>query len=281
MAGFSYLESLSQATESILCPPFEWCRVEGGIVPLENATPDGGTKGGIYQVIDFAIAKYPFTNAQYERFLENPNGFSNSQWWEFSSEAMQWRRDHQNPKPTAFNGPDLPRTRTSWFDSMACCHWLSAELESRRSILHDKSLNTHSPSAWSIRLPTEQEWQRAALDDTGWCYPWGDKLDETRGNYAGNVGQPTSVNQYPKGKSVYGVMDMTGNIWEWCLTGWNEEDVDSSGYTYRIIRGGAWNINNPDHLRANGRGCHPPRGRLNDCGFRVLLCLDILFTRIG
>jgi formylglycine-generating enzyme required for sulfatase activity len=133
---------------------------------------------------------------------------------------------------------------------------------------HKQYPNRDNPAEWRIRLPTEQEWQRAALSDTGWCYPWGDKLDETRGNYAEHIGQPTSVEKYPDGKSLYGVLDMIGDVWEWSLTGWGQETIDVSGYTYRIIKGGAWNISNPDYLRANDRGCHPPRGRLNDCGFR-------------
>jgi formylglycine-generating enzyme required for sulfatase activity len=268
MSNYSHLEPLSKATESTLHVPFEWCHVEGGNVILENATQDGGTKGGTFHVSEFAIAKYPITNAQYERFLKNSNGFSNPQWWEYSSEAIQWRKDHKNPKPTAFNGADLPRTRASWFDSMAFCNWLSAELKSNLQLA-----NSQDTYDISIRLPTEQEWQRAALGDTGWCYPWGDILDETRGNYGGNVGQPSDVKKYSEGTSFYGVMDMTGNVWEWCLTGWNQENIDVSGYTYRIIKGGAWNINNPGYLRANDRGCHPPRGSLNDCGFRVTLGL--------
>jgi formylglycine-generating enzyme required for sulfatase activity len=150
---------------------------------------------------------------------------------------------------------------------MAFCYWLSAELNNN---LHHENLP--QPSDISIRLPTEQEWQRAALGDTTWCYPWGNTLDETRGNYGNHIGQTTSVEKYPNGKSIYGVMDMTGNVWEWCLTGWNQESIDINEYTYRIIRGGAWNISNAEHLCSNDRGCHPPRGRLNDCGFRVLLC---------
>lgn len=271
MPKFPYLEYLSKATESILHSPFEWCYVEGGNVILENATQDGGTKGGTYQVSDFAIAKYPITNTQYERFLSHSNGFSNTLWWNYSSEATQWRKDHKKPKPNTFNGSDLPRTRASWFDSMAFCLWLSAELKSHTQ--REEPLTTHPMPAYNIRLPKEQEWQRAALGDTGWCYPWGDKLDETRGNYGNNIGQPSNVEKYPEGISIFGVMNMVGNVWEWCLTGWNQEMNDVSGYTYRVIKGGAWNINNPDYLRANDRGCHPPRGTLNDCGFRVLLSL--------
>ena len=263
---------LSKDTESILHPPFEWCYVNGGNVILEDATQDGGTKGGTFEIKDFAIAKYPITNTQYERFLQHTNGFANTQWWEYSPEATQWRKDHKNPKSTAFRGDDLPRTRISWFDSMAFCLWLSAELKSR--VQSDKPLNVRDVSTWIIRLPTEQEWQRAALGDSAWCYPWGNILDETRGNYSKNIGQPSNVDRYPAGKSMYGVMDMTGNVWERCLTGWNQEIIDISGYTYRVFKGGAWNVSNPDYLRSNDHGCHPPRGQLNDCGFRVLLSLS-------
>jgi len=273
MPNLSHLETLSKSTEEILHPPFEWCFVESGNVILENAIQDGGTKGGTYQVSEFAIAKYPITNAQYEKFLTNSNGFSNSQWWEYSSEAMQWRKDHKNPKPTAFNGYDLPRTRASWFDCMAFSLWLSVELKC--NLQFEYSLNIHDLSTWIIRLPTEQEWQRAALGDTGWYYPWGDNLDEIYGNYGNKIGQPSAIENYPEGKSIFGVMNMIGNVWEWCLTGWNQEHIDVNGYTHRVFKGGAWNVSNPDYLRANDRGSHPPRGQLNDCGFRVVLCLDL------
>jgi hypothetical protein len=165
MSNSYFLEPLSRTIESLLHSPFEWCHVDGGKVVLQDATHDGGTKGGKNQVGNFAIAKFPITNTQYEKFLRHSNGFSNTQWWEFSPEATQWRKDHKKPKPTAFNGPDLPRTRVSWFDSMAFCGWLSAEL---MNTLHDdKSPDTHDVFTWIIRLPTEQEWQRAAIGDTG------------------------------------------------------------------------------------------------------------------
>ena len=137
MSNSSYLESLSEITESIIQSPFEWCHVPGGIVVLEGATQAGGTKGGTFQVNDFAISKYPITNTQYESFLKHSNGFSNTQWWEYSRKATQWRLDHKKPKPTAFNSPDLPRTRVSWFDSMALCFWLSTEL--RRTLQPTKA----------------------------------------------------------------------------------------------------------------------------------------------
>ena len=51
---------------------------------------------------------------------------------------------------------------------------------------------------------------------------------------------------------------MVGNVWEWCLTAWGLEDVDLSGYTYRIIRGGAWNVSHPEYLRPDDRVGNSP-----------------------
>ena len=248
------LESLSKKTATFLGEPFEWCFVKGGLVNLINASDYGGTWGGTYQVGDFAIAKYLITNVQYKTFIDHPNGFKNPQWWDYSSQAAQCRKDHSQPKPTAFAGTDLPRTRVSWFDSMAFCNWLSDEM------------------AVEIRLPTEQEWQRAAIGDTGWRYPWGNEIDETRGNFANRVGKVSVGGSFPNGRSPFGVMDMIGNLWEWTLTTWGTDSTDLNGYIYRVIRGSAWNVSNPEHLRAIDRGGgHSPRGRLNDCGFRIVL----------
>lgn len=249
------LERLSKQSEAFPGTPFEWCFIKGGDVKLLDASDYGGDTGGTYQVVDFALAKYFITNSQYQIFLKHPNGFCNAEWWTYSSEGMLWRRDHRNPKPTAFAGRDLPCTRASWFDSVAFCNWLAGELNE------------------TIRLPTETEWQRAAIGDTGWSYPWGNELDDTRANYANHVGKTSSVGSYPAGQSPFGVMDLIGNLWEWNLTIWGTgNSTDMNGYVHRNYRGGAWNVSNPEYLRAIDRGVgHSPRGRLNDAGFRCAL----------
>lgn len=245
---------LSRETESILGAPFEWCHIPAGAVTLLDASDYGGTAGGVYQVDDFAIGKYLVTNNQYQSFVKHPNGFCNPAWWAYSSQATQWRQDHPHPKPTAFAGANLPCTRVSWFDSIAFCNWLSAELKS------------------TIRLPTEQEWQRAAVGDTDWHYPWGNELDETHANYGKRLGQVSVVGSFPSGQSPFGVLDMVGNLWEWCLTVWGTDNTDLNGYVYRTFRGGAWNVSNRNYLQSIDRGeGHSPRGQLNDCGFRILL----------
>jgi len=252
------LSVLSKRTEWILAAPFEWCHIPGGAVTLIDASDYGGTPGGSYHVADFAIAKYLITNSHYQNFLDHSNGFSNIEWWDYSPEAILWRRDHRKPKPTAFAGMNLPRTRISWFDGVAFCNWLSSELGELR-----------------VRLPTEQEWQRAAIGDSGWSYPWGNEIDGSRANFANNIGKVSPVGSFPAGQSPFDVMDMVGNLWEWNLTKWGTNDTTLDGYAYRNYRGGAWNVSNPEYLRATDRGVgHSPRGQLNDAGLRIVLQLS-------
>ena len=244
----------------------------GGSVQIEDASKwemiHKGTVGGMYHVESFAMAKYPVTNAQYQRFIDAANGQSNERWWTYSAEAIQWRKDRPKPKPTAFGGADVSRTRVSWFDSMAFCAWLSCELDSQTEREMGRKFDMQDVDTWCVRLPTEQEWQRAAVGDTGWPYPWGNELHETYANYGNHVERPTKAGSYPSGQSPYGVMDMVGNLWEWCRSRWGQESEDVHGYIYRVVKGGAWNMSNPEYLRAIDRTGFGPRGLLNDCGLR-------------
>ena len=268
MFASANIEAISHVTAAIIGSPFAWCCVPGGSVFLKDAAnyeTNPGSKGGSYQVESFAIAKYPITNAQYQHFIDAANGQSNPHWWSYSAEASQWWQDRPKPKPTAFTGANVSRTRVSWFDMMAFCAWLSSELANQ---LRTSPINIDDVETWCVRLPTEQEWQRAAVGDTGWAYPWGNELDKNRANYGNVNGRPLDVGSFPQGQGPYGVMDMVGNLWELCRTAWGQDDDDVTGYAYRAARGGAWNVANPDYLQAIDRTGLAPRGRLNDAGFR-------------
>ena len=263
------MNAYSEQTEKLFVQPFQWCYVTGGTVVLTDASDRDGTYGGTFTVPDFAISKYLITNAQFEQFVGHPNGYVNPNWWAFSEQAMQWRHVRKHAQETAFRGATLPRTRVSWFESMAFCAWLSQ--------LFDQAgrFSVEAVDTWRIRLPSELEWQRAALSDTSGPYPWGQApIDETRATCANWAQSPTSVDDHPAGASPYGVLDMSGNLNEWCITKWGIDGDDVTGYNYRNVRGGAWNIEASNvFMQAHDRYGHPPRGRLNDFGFRIVLHL--------
>jgi formylglycine-generating enzyme required for sulfatase activity len=64
------------------------------------------------------------------------------------------------------------------------------------------------------------------------------------------MGHPTGLGNYPDGQSPYGAMDMLGNVRQWCLMPWGLGGTDVSASSYRLLKGVAWNVSNPDHLRA-------------------------------
>ena len=91
------------------------------------------------------------------------------------------------------------------------------------------------------RLPTETEWVAAARGPEKNVWPWGNRFVEDYANLLGNIDGfdgPAPVASFPPGSSVYGAMDMIGNVWEWVsdsLPFTNESSSQS-----HILKGGGW-----------------------------------------
>jgi len=209
----------------------------------------------------FWMAKYPVTNAQYQCFIDD-GGYDEDRWW----------RDLERPEPAQPRWPqgNRPRTDVDWYEAVAFTRWLNARLA-----LPDGS----------IRLPTELEWEKAARGETGLAYPWGEdyrsgfaNVDETYGEKKGPwyLEQTTAVGLYPHGRSPYGVQDMAGTVWEWCLNRYDNLDAtapDTSGAS-RALRGGSF-ISSPDDARTGVRNGDPPENRIDGTGFRLLSSVPI------
>jgi formylglycine-generating enzyme required for sulfatase activity len=192
----------------------------------------------------FYIGKYEVTNAEYKECVDarrcNP-----------PSQISSSTRDSYYGNPEYDNYPVI---YVSWDDVQAYCDWKD------------------------VRLPTEAEWEKAARGTDGREYPWGNETpDETKLNYADNVGDTTEVGSYPDGASPYGVMDMAGNVWEW-VADWYDADYyreppernpqgPDSG-EYRVLRGGSWRYGRSS-VRCAYRNRYNPDYRNLSIGFRV------------
>jgi formylglycine-generating enzyme required for sulfatase activity len=261
---------------TVLPQPFAWCEVPDGYVMLTDASQWGGTKGGKYRVEAFAISKYPITNAQFELFVRAPDGYRDPQWWNFSKYASGWRQQNTQVSRTRLVGPELPRTEISWYEAVAFCRWLGARVKLEPypfpsgDAVMDSALLRRAGAKVVITLPSEQQWQRAAQGDERRAYPWGDLFDAARCNTAeSGIGQLSAVMTYPGGASPYGVMDLAGNVWEWCLTEWGSERPNPASNKLRVVRGGSFFVDSGS-ARADARSGSAPDNGLFNRGFRIV-----------
>jgi formylglycine-generating enzyme required for sulfatase activity len=204
----------------------------------------------------FLLSRYEVTFEEYDRFVYATGKRPPSD----SGFGAGMTEDHKKR---------LPVITVSWEDAQAYARWLS------------------EATGKSFRLPTEAEWEYAARGGlVGKQFPWGDEAPSPkRANYAeSGLGAATTVGRYPA--NGYGLYDMAGNVWEYCLDEWKPysdgpqenpvaggmlpaEDAFRTVTTRRVIRGGSWG-GAPVNLRAAYRDSHPPAGAGPHVGFRCV-----------
>ncbi|GEM_PF-1169354 len=201
----------------------------------------------------FQISRYPITNDQYARFVTETR----------HAPPEHWRGS--TPPPELRNHPVV---FVSWYDACTYCQWRS-QAEGR-----------------TFRLPTEAEWEKAAIGNQGTLFPWGDELHVTRhNNYGAGVGTTSSVGIFAASISPYGCCDMAGNVYEWTSSLWGtdawhptfrypyqpdeREEISAPATVYRVLRGGAYYLN---HIftSCTYRDRDLPTNRGRSLGFRVV-----------
>ncbi|MBZ0284802.1 MAG: SUMF1/EgtB/PvdO family nonheme iron enzyme [Anaerolineae bacterium] len=243
--GSTRRSKLPKATKTSDALPIEWCAIPKGKVKvgsLEITSEDSKMpKGGDFNVPAFAISKFPVTVAQFAEFLTDENGYTNPAWWEVPEDAIKWQKKHQKLMNSIDTDDNLPQTGITWDEAVAYCYWLGQKLDTE------------------IALPTEQQWQRAAQGDDDRAYAWGKIFEKNRCNF--NSRSTTPVDQFPYGASPYGVMDMCGNVEEWCDTSWSN---------YKAIRGGSWMDRRESAVSIKHRNWRSPDNPSPAVGFRVI-----------
>jgi hypothetical protein len=124
-------------------------------------------------------------------------------------------------------------------------------------------------------LPTEAQWEYACRAGTTTAYEFGDAFDAARANVSGGAGKTVPVRQFPP--SRWGLYQMHGNVWEWCLdigrpyTGDGVTDPEGGqGGSGRAVRGGSWH-DGAGLARCAFRDVTPRDIRNDIIGFRFVL----------
>lgn len=242
------------------------------------------------------IARYPITVVQYRVFVNSRGYDQRAMWtpdgwawrtgeWDRTvneSELIEWlkrRPPELRQCPLLWDEQrhylNRPVIGVSWFEAVAFCNWLDTQLRTGVATPDDCVI----PGGYVLRLPTEEEWEKAARSAGDCRYPWGNEAwDEDRGNIGeSRIGHPTPVGMYPRGATPLGLHDLSGNVWEWTLSLYEPYPPppaggrsNQPGDQARVVRGGSW-VTNYKYAYAMSRLQSIPGGLDNDVGFRPVL----------
>jgi formylglycine-generating enzyme required for sulfatase activity len=237
---------------------------------------------------EYAIAKFPVTNSEYEPFVRS-EGYAKEELW--TAMGWKWRSTRIDRSPgfwfdPLFNLPSQPVVGVSWYEAVAFCSWLNEQAAKvPRAIGIEAGLSSKQVSNRIFRLPTEAEWEKAARGPNDIrTYPWGSEFKIGFANTAElQIRHTTPVDSFPEGVSPFGIWDMAGNTFEWTASKWgtNWQDLsypypyrpgerdNQEGSWARVMRGGSWFNSAVDAMCAR-RARYLPGSRGSNIGFRVV-----------
>jgi len=268
---------------------FLFCEIPAGKFLMGSKKGDKDSRDNEYPQFEYTIAhnyfmtRYPITNAQFDLFVKDENGYRKDDWW--TEAGLEWRKDRTEPDKFGgvFDLPNHPVVYVSWYEVFAFTRWATKNVE--RLTLNVWKNGKIEPlhlenGKFEIRLPSEPEWEHAARGlKEDQPYPWGDIIALNRANYSDTqIGATSAVGIFPDGMNDYGLLDMSGNVWEWCATEWQgsyaeyleKENNDPKGDVARVVRGGSYSSEG-SYLRCAFRLNRNPYYRRDGIGFRVVV----------
>ena len=220
----------------------------------------------------------PVHRVTLREFLMGQTSITQAQWRAVAmgkpAKSGQVRPTKLDPDPSRFKGDQRPVEQVSWHDAMEFCRRLS-----QRTARH-------------YTLPSEAQWEYACRAGTTTPFHFGETISAELANYDARKvygdsekgeyrQQTTEVASFPA--NPWGLHDMHGNVWEWCLDHWhdsyagapedgsawlNEDANKSQDQNWRLLRGGSWS-NDPRYCRSAYRNNNHPDNRNHNIGFRV------------
>ncbi|MEZ4441094.1 MAG: SUMF1/EgtB/PvdO family nonheme iron enzyme [Polyangiaceae bacterium] len=197
----------------------------------------------------FRIQRHLVTVADYADFVDE-EGYQDPALW--SADGWRWRLDQDIEQPR-FWGED------EWRDYLVPNH----------PVVGVSAFEAEAYAAFrGLRLPTQDEWERACRGDDDRDFPWGPEWDDHacgHRDYGPRCTKPIGV--FPRGVSPFGIHDLVGSVWQWT----SDRSGAAKGYgRAHVVRGGAWN-NLPWSIGSAGRNAYPPDAQFSNLGFR---CAD-------
>jgi formylglycine-generating enzyme required for sulfatase activity len=241
---------------------FEFVRIPAGEFMMGGAGEIEKPSHTVRIGYDFEMGVTEVTVAQFRAFVKATGYVTDGQkegygWLRSGTQDWQCEDNLDWSRATSDEPNDCPATLISWYDAMAFCHWLSDE------------------SGQEIRLPSEAEWEYACRAGTMGLYAG--EINAMGWSQHNSWGRPHPVTQ--KQPNPWGLYDMHGNVWEWCLdffaTSYDGVPTDGQprwnvdGPTDVVSRGGSFG--NPCGWLASGcrMGTAPSASHYNN-GFRLL-----------
>jgi formylglycine-generating enzyme required for sulfatase activity len=269
-------------------PDILWCEVPKGEFRMGQ-----GKEEHTVALPDFYISRFPITQRQFQAFTD-AGGYAVKAYWTEAEKAGVWTKEgvkgrwDEKPRvgPTrygeSFDLPSHPAVGITWYEALAFCRWLDDQRRLRElpmSLWEDGKIVPFAPDPkWSITLPSEEEWEKAARGTDGRIYPWIGDADPYSANYnETGIGMTSAVGCFPQGVSPYGAEDMSGNVWEWTRSAYGpypyeskRENLSAPKDTARVLRGGSFNYE-VNYVRCAYRfGSYPYFFDWN-LGFRLVL----------
>ncbi|MFZ2644235.1 MAG: formylglycine-generating enzyme family protein, partial [Verrucomicrobiia bacterium] len=255
----------------------EWAVADG--LPEKNAKVEGEEPRRVRIATGFWMGRAEMTIGQWKQFAEASGYITDTE--KAGEASVRDRENHRwsmvrgacwrNPKFGFKLKDNHPICYMSWNDAVAFCEWLT-EKEKKANKL---------PVGMVGRLPTEAEWEYACRAGTTTKFWWGDQKGQgdgrlNRGDKSDGFDFVSPVDNYKaRGRNRWGLADMLGNVWEWCL-----DDVDPTqahgecfkgNSNARVLRGGSFSDARTTRC-AYRRGLPPSRG---DCDFGFRVCFAV------